>query len=115
MIVNSFNAAKLRKNNHNDFIECFKNFIKFILLTKLPPIQGEEVLFLDITSLENEVEIMHTLYLLHLGREGFVFILGVADIYLADALAVYPIKTDFDAAAQHVAGGYSFSSISVTI
>ncbi|RHH82826.1 hypothetical protein DW192_07685 [Segatella copri] len=35
MIVYSFNAAKLRKNNHNDFIECFKNFIKFILLHKL--------------------------------------------------------------------------------
>ena len=35
MIVFSFNAAKLRKNNHNDFIECFKNFIKFILLPKL--------------------------------------------------------------------------------
>ena len=48
---------------------------------------------------------MHTLYLLHLGREGFVFVLGVADIHLADALTVYAIKTDFDAAAQHVAGG----------
>ncbi|RGK28948.1 hypothetical protein DXD25_09635 [Prevotella sp. TF12-30] len=35
MIVFSFNAAKLRKNNHNDFIECFKNLIKFILLHKL--------------------------------------------------------------------------------
>ena len=32
MIINSFNAAKLRKNNHNDFTRCFKNFIKFILL-----------------------------------------------------------------------------------
>ncbi len=67
MIVFSFNAAKLRKNNHNDFIKCFKNFIKFILLPKLPPIQEEEVLLLDITSLKNEVEIMNTLYLLHQG------------------------------------------------
>ena len=98
MIVFSFYAAKLRKNNHNDFIECFKNFIKFILLPKLPPIQEEEVLLLDVASLKNEVEIMNTLYLLHLSREGFVFILGVLDIHLADALAVYPIKTDFDAA-----------------
>ena len=105
MIVFSFNAAKLRKNNHNDFIECFKNFIKFILLPKLPPIQEEEVLLLDVASLEDEVEIMNTLYLLHLSREGFVFILGVLDIHLADALTVYPIKTDFDAAAQHVARG----------
>ena len=48
---------------------------------------------------------MNTLYLLHLSREGFVFILGVLDIHLADALAVYPIKTDFDAAAKHVARG----------
>ena len=48
---------------------------------------------------------MNTLYLLHLGREGFVFILGVFDIHFADALAVYPIKTDFDAATQHVARG----------
>ena len=48
---------------------------------------------------------MNTLYLLHLGREGFVFILGVLDIHLADAQAVYPIKTDFDAAAQHVTRG----------
>ncbi len=105
MIVFSFNAAKLRKNNHNDFIECFKNFIKFILLPKLPPIQEEEVLLLDVASLENEVEIMNTLYLLHLSREGIVFVLGVLDIHLANALAVYPIKTDFDAAAKHVARG----------
>ena len=76
-----------------------------LLLPKLPPIQEEEVLFLDVTSLEDEVEIMNTLYFLHLGREGFVFVLGVADVHLADALAVYPIKTDFYAAAQHVAGG----------
>ena len=48
---------------------------------------------------------MNTLYLLHLGREGFVFVLGILDIHLADALAVYPIKTDFDAAAKHVARG----------
>ena len=48
---------------------------------------------------------MNTLYLLHLSREGIVFILGVLDIHLAYALAVYPIKTDFDAAAQHVARG----------
>ena len=76
-----------------------------LLLPKLPPIQEEEVLFLDVTSLEDEVEIMNTLYFLHLGREGFVFVLGVADVHLADALTVDPIKTDFDAAAQHVAGG----------
>ena len=76
-----------------------------LLLPKLPPIQEEEVLFLDVTSLEDEVEIMNTLYFLHLGREGFVFVLGVADVHLTDALAVYPIKTDFDAATQHVAGG----------
>ena len=76
-----------------------------LLLPKLPPIQEEEVLLLDVTSLEDEVEIMNTLYFLHLGREGFVFILGVADVHLADALAIYPIKTDFDAAAQHVARG----------
>ena len=76
-----------------------------LLLPKLPPVQEEEVLFLDVTSLEDEVEIMNTLYFLHLGREGFVFVLGVADVHLADALAVYPIKTDFDAAAQHVARG----------
>ena len=63
----------------------------FCLLPKLPPIQEEEVLFLDITSLENEEEIMNTLYLLHLGREGFVFVLGVADIHLANALAVYTL------------------------
>lgn len=53
-----------------------------LLLPKLPPIQEEEVLFLDVTSLEYEVEIMNTLYFLHLGREGFVFILGVADVHL---------------------------------
>ena len=76
-----------------------------LLLPKLPPVQEEEVLFLDVTSLEDEVEIMNTLYFLHLGREGFVFILGVADVHLADALTVDPIKTDFDAATQHVAGG----------
>jgi len=76
-----------------------------LLLPKLPPIQEEEVLFLDVTSLEDEVEIMNTLYFLHLGREGFVFVLGVADVHLADALTVDPIKTDFDAAAQHVARG----------
>ena len=75
----------------------------FCLLPKLPPIQEEEVLLLDVASLKDEVEIMNTLYLLHLGREGFVFVLGVLDIHLADALAVYPIKTDFDAAAKHVA------------
>ena len=74
-----------------------------LLLPKLPPIQEEEVLLLDVTSLENEVEIMNTLYLLHLSREGFVFVLGIADVHLADTLAIYPIKTDFDAAAQHVA------------
>lgn len=62
-------------------------------------------MLLDVASLEDEVEIMNTLYLLHLSREGFVFILGVLDIHLADALAVYPIKTDFDTAAQHVARG----------
>ncbi len=105
MIVFSFYAAKLRKNNHNDFIECFKNFIKFILLPKLPPVQEEEVLLLDVASLKDEVEVVNTLYFLHLSREGFVFILGVLDIHLADALAVYPIKTDFDAAAKHVARG----------
>lgn len=77
----------------------------FCLLPKLPPIQEEEVLLLDVASLENEEEIMNTLYLLHLSREGFVFILGVFDIHFADALAVYPIKTDFDAAAKHVARG----------
>ena len=48
---------------------------------------------------------MHTLYLLHLSREDFVFVLGIADVHLADTLAIYPIKTDFDAAAQHVARG----------
>lgn len=53
-----------------------------LLLPKLPPIQKEEVLFLDVTSLEYEVEIMNTLYLLHLGREDFVFVLGVADVHL---------------------------------
>ena len=47
MIVFSFNAAKLRKNNHNDFIECFKNFIKFILLPKLPPIQYDSLIFIN--------------------------------------------------------------------
>ena len=77
----------------------------FCLLPKLPPIQKEEVLLLDVASLEDEVEVVYTLYLLHLGRESFVFVLGVADIHLADALAVYPIKTDFDAATQHVARG----------
>lgn len=59
-----------------------RDHLFWLLLPKLPPIQEEEVLFLDVTSLEYEVEIMNTLYLLHLGREGFVFILGVADIYL---------------------------------
>ena len=59
-------------------------------------------MLLDVASLEDEVEIMNTLYLLHLSREGFVFVLGVADIHLADALAVYPIKTDFDAATNTV-------------
>lgn len=77
----------------------------FCLLPKLPPIQEEEVLLLDVASLEDEIEIVYTLYLLHPGREGFVFVLGVFDIHLADALTVYPIKTDFDAATQHVARG----------
>ena len=77
----------------------------FCLLPKLPPIQEEEILLLDVASLEDEVEVVYTLYLLHQGREGFVFVLGVADIHLAYALAIYPIKTDFDAAAQHVARG----------
>ena len=45
---------------------------------------------------------MNTLYFLHLGREGFVFVLGVADVHLADALTVDPIKTDFDAATNTV-------------
>ena len=31
MIVYSFNAAKLRKNNHNDFFKCFKYFTQYIL------------------------------------------------------------------------------------
>ena len=105
MIVFSFNAAKLRKNNHNDVIECFKNFIKFILLPKLPPIQEEEVLLLDVASRKDEVEIMNTLNLLHLGRESFVFVLGVFDIHLADALAVYPIMTDFAAVAKQLSSG----------
>ena len=38
-------------------------------------------LLLDVASLENEIEVVYTLYLLHLSREGFVFILGVLNIH----------------------------------